>query len=497
MTKEKIIINAESLFSKYYKSLEEDKQKQSMNVQYVNSINPKSEITKSCNYYYDIAVANFNMISKLKNLPTYARIQTMSDLEIEAYRNEQISKLEKAIEEIENKPQQKKSSEQINDLKRQKSIIESKTPQDIRKELLDQVENNAFLSSIIKSTIGELNPTTELYGIFANNYVNANNIAALLTQYRLLCDQQQQIRKPLNIQNVFPELLKKELQKNSHYYDLESGEVINPDGLLNIISTFKKKYQQAKEIFTNQFTIDKLKGLINKKDEIDTLVVDLQFLKLHADKLEDDDLVQLQHLFSQINEHSGKFFKFAKTQKKIIDLNNQIRCLGHKMYNNIISWYETQGIEILDSPYGISFCSLDDLARTLEEAQLTLKRIEESIKYIENEVINCKNYMERQLDHYISKKVGIAQKIRSLADYRGKFSDTPISYSNDSYALSDSTEENMKKIKDSATTIKQREIVINVLTQAQLDADIKEAQLKGITIEQLLDEKKQAQVFSG
>lgn len=379
MAKEEIINNAEKLFSEYYKNLEDEKQKQSIIVKYINEIDSKSETAKSYNYYNDIAVANFNMISKLENLPTYARIQAMSDLEIEAYRKEQIAKLEKAIEEVKGKQEQSESSEQINDLKKQQSLMESKTPQEIKDELLDQVKNSAFLRSVIESTKKELNPTTELYATFANNYVSANNIAELLTQHRLLSDKQRQIREPLNLQDIFPELLKKELQKNHHFYDSKSCEVIDPDGLLNIINDFEKRYLQAKEIFINQFTIDKLKGLINKKDEIDNLVVDLQFLELHADKLEKEDLERLQQCFYHLNEYSKKFLKSTNTKRQISDLNFQIHYLGYKMYNSIISWYEVQGKDILGYPYRIDFCSLDDLTRTLQETQESVDKIKDSI----------------------------------------------------------------------------------------------------------------------
>ena len=187
---------------------------------------------------------------------------------------------------------------------------------------------------------------------------------------------------------------------------------------------------------------------------------------------------------------SKKIFKTRDTKWKIADLNTCIDEKENKIYQEIIGWYESQSENLLgiSHSYDVPFYSLEALQASLKRCKEEIHISEQAIPKLKESIKEAKAEMERQRQSYENKKIEIVQQIRALGGEKYKETDIPNNGIDDTYR-------NLNQIANAQSYVYQKDVVDRVQQEAQNQADIKEAELRGLTIEQLLQMRKQAKAM--
>ena len=511
----------------------------SQRVGYFEQVNSRGKEYQEAVFQFRMVRQKIYVLRSLVTLPAYARIQAMSDAEIEDYKKGKVEELELKVNEIESREEQEKAklsqlkSEQdqliaqfgslsgserdraiyrgqqlsaeisrydvnnqwgvfaqlkreIEEVRKQQEQIKAMTTQEIKQQLSAEIKESYDLSQTIDWVKNPIDASTELEASVASEPEKAQQMANLLTYYRRLSDEQSQIRGRMYLGYGLPKVLEKRLTEYSYHYNSRTGEVNNPDKLMEIVGEFDGSFEQAKASFMEQFTEQKLSKLVGREYGIDSSEVDMDFLRQHTDKLGNGELGHLQSLVEQRNKLSKKIFKTRDTKRKIESLNNQIKQEQSKIYKEIIGWYESQSKGFLGID-GVRFYSLEALKSSLESCKKDIGRSEQAIAECKERIQKAKAEMEQQKQNYETIKTVVAQQIRTLGGEKHKETNIP-------YA-SDIADYNLDHIANASYHIYQREVVNRVQQEAQNQADIREAELRGITVEQLLQMRQQTQAI--
>ena len=542
MTKEEFL----SMLNIELENLEMQYQIARKRVDYFRELNSRGKEFQEAEYQFKMVQRNLNALRRLVTLPAYARIQAMSDAEIEYYKKGKIEELELKIKEIQAREIQEKAKlsqlkaeqdqlmaqfgslsdserdraiyrgqqlsteisrydvnnqwgvfadikREIDEVRKQQEQIESMTSQEIKQQLSSEIKESYDLAQTLEWTRNHIDASTELEASVASDPEKARQMANLLTSYRRLSDEQSQIKGRMYLGYGLPRVLEKRLTERSYYYNSRTNEVINPDKLLEIVQDFEGSFEQAKTSFNEQFTEQKLSKLVGKEYGVDSSEVDMGFLQQHTDKLGDGELDYLQSLVEQRNKLSKKIFKTRDIKWEIEDLNIRIKQEQSKIYREIIGWYESQSNDLLGISYGVQFYSLEALQNSLKRCKEEIVGgSEQAITEIKEKIQNVKAKMEQQKQNYEARITETAQQIRALGGEKHKETDIP-------YA-SDSVDNNLDQIARAQNVVYQRDVVDRVYQEAQnqadrVEADIKEAESKGITLEELLQKREETKAM--
>lgn len=533
MTKDEFL----SMLNSELENLEKDYQSAEKRVQYFREVKSISKELQEAEYQLKMVGQKIGAIRDLVNLPAYARIQAMSDIEIEEYKKGKIEELELKNKEIQAREEQEKSklsqlkaeqdkliarfgslsgseralvisqgqllTEEISkyevdnqygvfakikrekdQVREQQQQIKAMTSQEIKQQLSSELKVSHDFAQKVEWPKKPINATTELEVSVALDPEKAKQMANLLTYYRRLSDKQSQITGRMYLGYGLPEVLEKKLTEYSYYYNSRTNEVNDPDKLMEIVQEFEGSFEQAKTSFNEQFTEQKLSKLVGRENGIDSSEVDMGFLQQHTDKLGDGELDHLQSLVEQRNKLSKKIFKTRDTKWEIENLNKRIKQEQSKIYKEIIGWYESQSKGLL----GISrvlFYSLEVLQNSLKGCKEAIGRSEQAITEVKEKIQKAKAEMEQQRQDYETRKIETAQQIRALGGEKHKETELP-------YAFSEYNN-NLEQIMAAQSGVYRRDVIYKVQQEAQKQADIREAELKGITVEQLLQMRQQEQ----
>lgn len=536
MTKEEFL----SMLNNELENLEKDYQTGWQRVEYFRAINSRGKEFQDAVYQLKIVQIKVNALQKLVTLPAYARIQVMSDVEIEDYKKGKIEELELKIKEIKAKEEQEKAKlsqlkaeqdqlmaqfgslsgserdrviyrgqqltaeisrydvnnqwgvfanikREIDEVRKQQEQIKAMTSQEIKQQLSSEMKESYNLAQTVEWTKNPIDASTELEASVASDPEKAEQMANLLTYYRRLSDKQSQIKGRLYLCYGLPKVLEKRLTEYSYYYNSRTHEVNNPDKLMEIVQEFEGSFEQAKTSFNEQFTEQKLSKLVGTEYGMDSSNVDMGFLQQHTDKLGTGELEHLQSLVEQRNKLSKKIFKTRDTKWEIENLNNRIKQEQSEIYKEIIGWYEFQSKDLLGISYGIQFYSLEALQDSLKSCKEDIGRSEQAITEVKERIQKVKAEMQQQKQNYETIKTETAQQIRALGGEKHKETDIP-------YA-SDRVDYNLDQIVSAQNRVYQRDVVDRVQQEAQNQADIREAELRGTTVEQLLQERQEVQAM--
>ena len=536
MTKEEFL----SMLNTELENLEKDSQSARQRVEYFRAVNSRGKEFQEAEYQLKMVRQKVNVLRRLVTLPAYARIQAMSDAEIEEYKKGKIEELELKIKEIQAREEQEKAKlsqlkaeqdqlmaqfgslsgserdraiyrgqqltaeisrydvnnqwgvfanikREIDEVRKQQEQIKAMTSQEIKQQLSSEMKESYNLAQTVEWTRNPINASTELEASVASNPEKAQQMANLLTYYRRLSDEQSQIKGRMYLGYGLPKVLEKKLTEYSYYYNSRTNEVNNPDILMETVKEFEGSFEQAKTSFNEQFTEQKLSKLVGREYGMDSPEVDMEFLQQHTDKLGDGELDHLQSLVEQRNKLSKKIFKTRDTKWEIENLNNRIKQEQSKIYKEIIGWYESQSKDLLGISYGVQFYSLEALQDSLKRCKEDIGRSEQAITEVKESIQKAKAEMEQQKQSYETRKTEVAQQIRTLGGEKHKETDIP-------YA-SDRTDYNLEEIANAQSLVYYRDVVDRVQQEAQNQADIREAELRGITVEQLLQMRQQAQAM--
>lgn len=536
MTKDEFL----SMLSGELENLEKDYRTAIQRVDYFRQVNSRGKEYQEAEYQLKLVQQKINVLRRIVALPAYARIQAMSDAEIEEYKKDKVEELELRIKEIESREEQAKAKlsqlkaeqeqlmaqfgslsgserdraiyrgqqlsteisrydvnnqwgvfaslkRKIEEVRKLQEQIKAVTSQEIKQQLSSEIKESHDLAQTVEWTRNPIDASTELEASVASDPEKAQQMAILLTYYRRLSDEQSQIRCRMYLGYGLPKGLEKRLTEYSYYYNSRTNEVNNPDKLMEIVQEFEGSFEQAKASFNEQFTEQKLSKLVGREYGMDSSEVDMGFLQQHTDKLGDGELEHLQSLVEQRNKLSKKIFKTRDTKWEIENLNNRIKQEQSKIYKEIIGWYESQSEDLLGISYGVQFYSLEALQDSLKRCKEDIGRSEQAINKVKEKIQKAKAEMEQQRQSYETRKTETAQQIRALGGEKHKETDIP--YSSDRYDY------NLAQIANAQNRIYQRNVVDRVQQEAQNQADIREAELRGITVEQLLQMRQQAQAM--
>ena len=262
--------------------------------------------------------------------------------------------------------------------------------------------------------------------------------------------------------------------------------------------------------YRKQFTSEKLSGLIGKFDEDgkvkdSSLVnVDMDFLKLHKDKLQPSTLEDLQNLVNERSKLSDKKVKTEVINQKIRELDEQIKEKQSKIYKEIIGWYlkydaDTKDFHDSSVPFALNFdVSMFSHKNILYEY---LNAVNDSFKYIIESVKIYDSSLEaykKEYESYKEKKkqddlriepikqemLNVIQQIKQLV---GPELDETVEKAIESAIMDEDPLDTIAKLKADELL---KNIQINARKAAQKQSDMEEAKIKGITLEELYEERK-------
>lgn len=252
-----------------------------------------------------------SILSQYEKLPAYARVEEMSDIELEEYKKEKIKELELKIKEIEAKEESSKSKSEIEKVRKQLEQIKNKTSQEIKKELLAEIDKTGAIAGSLKGVLNY--PSGSWEEMLAtkgdcDDYKTVK-LAELLIQYKNLNDEKinTEINSGIYINSSFKEF--KKLIESSEYYNSRFSEIKNPDKLIEIVEEFEKKFNKEKTNFMEK--IDELFDVFSRKSFL-TPYPSIDFFKQYSDKLDIAKLENLQNLVAERDRLSKKFLKIKK-----------------------------------------------------------------------------------------------------------------------------------------------------------------------------------------
>ena len=505
---------------------------------YFRQINPQSKESQQAEYQLGLIRQKIDRVKRLIKLPAYARIQAMSDIEVEEYKKEKIEDLELQIIEIKAREEQAKAklsqlkkeqeslitkfgtltgqerenaihrgkqiqeeidryetSEQrgvftslkneIEEVRRQQEEIRRKTSQEIKNDLCSDMKENKTLASAIENTSNAyIDLSKEMLAVVGSDPQKAQEMAGLLTFYRRLSDEQSKIRIRMHLPTIFlPKALEKQITGYGFYYDSSRSEIVEPDRLIEMVAAFEKTFKQSKNDFMSNFTEETLLKLVGKENGVNSSKVDMRFLQQHRDKIGDGELEELQAIVVKRDKLAKKMFK-TKDMKRVLEFwNDQIQQKQSKIYMEIIGWFQSQSKSILGLSGEILFYNAETMKRCLDMAKQDILRSEHSIATLKENLQKAKMEKDTQIKHYETKKEEVAKQIRSLGGSKHAETDIPFS--------SERLEYNLDVVRNAAVNAYEQEIINRVQQQAKHQADIREAELRGISVEELLKIREQ------
>ena len=396
----------------------------------------------------------------------------------------------------------------IEGIKEQQEQIKTMISQEIKQQLLSEIDQRD-LSAIESSKyrIGSIDATTKLQSSVASDLEKAQQMADLLTEYKRLSKETSEKLYPVRCPNIIKERL-------GDYYDFylplryygDGYAIPAPelDGLMENVKKIESSFKEEKTIFEEQFTEQKLSrlfaGQLSNWDPVNP-EVDIELLwqhidKLHAGSINDSELEDLQKLAERRDKLSKKIFKRKKTKEEIKALNDQIKSKQNKMFDTIICEYKKQLGTLLGEKGKYHPSNLDYMfnARNMQAGKIDIREIlrdckqdidfkEKAITEFREDVAKSQEDLEHKKQNNESRMAVIAEQIRTLGGE--EYKDVDLSFASDSY------EENLRKITSAQSDIELKNAVDRALSEAQRQADIKEAELRGITVEELMQMRKQ------
>lgn len=510
-----------SMLNSEFENLEKEYQSAKQKAEGTSRFNPEYE---EYQYQFMIVEEKFNALKKLASLPAYARIQAMSDIEIEEYKKDKVEELDSIIKENQQRieelhhnwgqaPALKKMNEELEEKQKE---IKAMTSEETKKVLSYKIKDSYNLAQEIEKCEKTIDKFTELQASMTHDNVEKSKIydmAKLWTKYKNICEEQKKAETDIII--IDPRLpdglkrkiageglhIRKETEKDLIYKYNNNYNFCHLDRLMEIVQKFEEgPFKQQKEFFNSQCTEKKLLNLASKREwptkaNPVEAKVDMEFLQQHADKLEDDDLSNLQSLVEKRNKLSRKIFKNKITKSELQHLNEAVAYERERIYRDIMFWYDHQWydegklspIHFPDDYYkgilygsfdlrGINILDINELKKELKSSKEEIVQSEQLIKKLKEKIQEEKARQENLKQKYESEKAEVAQQIRTLAGE--KYKETNIHFEP---VYGHDSSNSLRDFAEAQGKIYEKEIIDKVQREAKKQADIRENELKGIS----------------
>lgn len=374
----------------------------------------------------------------------YYREQELSS-EIHSYRFDIIPKLEKELEELRKKPEE----------------IKLMRNQDIKQQLLSKVK--------ISNSLGQNAKMFENSDVFRDftsplEPEKLEQMENLLNEYQGLCDKQKTLGGVnIGVPYEIPNFLKNRLSSANGPFN---GDLL--EQLIEIVEEGEKVFESSKVIFDNKYIEQKLLPLLDRKNNVTS--DDIAFLQQFSDKIPESKFDYWKSLMGQRDALSNKIFKTLSTKRKIKDLDGKLNLEISKMQESLVYWHKSEFYAL----YGgnLDFTNEDYLRASLEEGKKTAEISQSKISEYKEKLKQAVVEFKQKNKPYEDRKLEIVQKVKELSGAKNEAND--VNYNSSS------------KLTDAYVDAYERATIDRVRQEAQKEADIREAQLRGITVEQLL-----------
>lgn len=533
MTKEEFL----SIISTELEKLEKEKKLAQNRIDYYKEVSSGGKELQDAIRQLEAINSKIDALRRFVNLPAYARIQAASSIELEEYKKEKIEELELRIKEIEAQEIQEREQlsqlkavqsanierfarlsgdereqaisegknlsnkigrfdavfeeirRKIEELKTQQEKIKSKNVEEIRQELLLRTPNAGSLKHWVENAKkSPLSYQDKLYAAVANDPEKRQKMVDLLTRVGYIERVIDSIQIPFGMSYGIPLELQK-IIKNGRYYT--SNSLINPEGLEETIENYLKQFSEKRKMYEEEFTLVKLAPLIGKENGNESDVVDFDFLQFHENKIGKGKLEELRYLVEQRDKLTKKIIKTRSTKDDIYNLSNKIREVQSIIYKEIIGWYNSQSLDVLGIDNRISYAlsifgGLDNLKDTLERGKTQVNNSAKAIDDLKNGIREAQEKFKQQLKSFEEQRADIARQMIELSGIEAQKDFVPTASS------SEEQRKHLEDIRRADVRSLEGQIIERVQQEAQNQADTKEAELRNITVEQLLELRKQA-----
>lgn len=466
---------------------------------------------KENKFQFYLLVVQLQDLRDIIELPNYARIKAMSEIELEEQKKLEIETLELKIKELEKRkrleeinieklkqegttPFINKYHNQLRDHEKalseitiehhtiieQQQKVRAMTLQEFKSDLLSQItKKHPRLKETLKRLAIPINKSEELL----THALSLNKAQDMEDLYKRFLDLKEQLTSTsveITLENNIPDDLKNKLKPFRNTPFRNTLKITNPDTTMKIIQEFKSSFEKDKAFFVEQFTHEALRRLTTDNTEID-----IDFLSQHTDKINKSELDYLQDLIKERNKLSMNTLRFLKTSNTKHNLeyfNNRIIEQNRKIKDQIIEWYKNKLKSlstILKTNETINFKDPTNLNNSLNDLSKIIANYEQAIAKLKEVIEKAKINIEQQKQDIEHKKQNVEQKIRTFEG--AKYEETNIPYISIEY------------IQNAAASIRNKLIVNRILQEAQNQSIAKEAELRGITIKELLEIKSQEQ----
>ncbi len=275
-----------------------------------------------------------------------------------------------------------------------------------------------------------------------------------------------------------PRALIEELKRIPDIYNTGLVSTNDPDRLAMVIDDFHKRFSEEKKMFNQEFTLEKLTKLNRREWYYTGPEVDFDYLDTQKDKIPEGMLDELRSLVVQREILSKKIFKSKDVKLKIENLDGMIERRKISIYQLIIGWYHTQNNELLGITSSLSFDGLELIKESLARVIRDVEEAEANFETIRENLEKAKADIEAQKAKIEGYKESIYQEMRELAgpEFQNEKLDIFTSHVK---------EENLGIIKSVTTNEYERKIIEQVQAEVQTQADVREAELRGISLEEL------------
>ena len=243
-------------------------------------------------------------------------------------------------------------------------------------------------------------------------------------------------------------------------------------------------FNQELAKFNSQFNIEKLIGLAGHEYDYSNISPDLDFLKKHSDKLQKGELEDLQSYILQRDKLSKKIIKTNKVKGEIENLNNIIRNKVSNIYKTIIGWYMSYDSSVLDVGKMWHFDTIEGIQEHLRRCDEFIKRSQEAMDKFKADLDKGKLSLDSQAEGQKNQREAIKNKMRELAGPGFEESSVPYGTIYE--------DNNLHMIANYVAMEQKNQVTSNVLNEAQNQANIREAELRGISLDELLRMKNQS-----
>jgi len=494
-------------------------------IEYYNQVDTESDELKKLKYQLALANDKIKMVKEIIDLPRYARYDAMSDTELEEYKRNRMTILNCTIDSLTYKINSEKS--RILDLRMEQDDIATRYGATDKKE-----EKESFIKkgNNIKKTIENSNKLIQEYykkqeeKIKERELFKGKSYDEIKDELKKSCNFNLSNLSKINISNSLIKLMAsvaddydKSMKLSNLLYEYNKcssctqtitietfyTSIRNLDDSLtggrfprfktndctrdelnemyNYIQGLENRIEGKEAIFNRIFKKDKFLKLMDAKDK--KINIDESFITYFKDELPYEQTIFNLKILVNTKENKEQelkknrfIFNKHKIYTDISEIEKEINDLKEEIINNIIAFYMKESRKLnLGEP---SFKNINSAIKYLNDCQ---KYFDEQKDCLNNTLKLLANYskMLTQKEQKQNQELSdIKEKIKELSSV--EFNDGDLKSQEISY---------IGMISKASALDHRSTLIETILLEAKDLADKKEAELKGITIDELLNQR--------